>query len=494
MEKYLISCSSVSENPKPKQKARAQWRRSAIELNGKLDSKYRHDLSPLLMQSYSEIGVFPHLYHIDGRACLTHMGTVINAAGGRDPPKMQGVSAVDFDNKGIYLVSVTTAGCLTVHDFEALYCQRSESLLCKNEDESKHLLHVYLQPQLDAVRWNQANQDEVVCISSKKDEALIFDIGYISSEPVEVLRTKRTLSALGSKVCKGLCDIATTDNSRLIASDTHGVVNVWDRRRGILPCLELTTSSRCTLNSIQPNVENQTILGAGKDGIIYVWDLRGGRTSAAFQCHNEVYNLPLASLTLASMLTKVESLKAQSDIVSKEIHSIDLNLCCPYQLAFHLDDGWSGVVDMYNRKVTHVHCPPPAWLDGQNNSVDLLLRKPSWLPTSSMYVVGSASESGINVLDFYPDASSPCHVDYNEDMQSSTENQIIHQRKQNRFIPLSERVTACATHPLNGTIIAGTKLCSLLLVSQKKHSEFSNDTEDSEIKKEVEKLDTHNFT
>lgn len=32
-------------------------------------------------------------------------------------------------------------------------------------------------------------------------------------------------------------------------------------------------------------------------------------------------------------------------------------------------------------------------------------------------------------------------------------------KKQNRFIPLSEGVTACATHPLNGTIIAGTKVC-----------------------------------
>ena len=30
--------------------------------------------------------------------------------------------------KGIYLVSVTKSGCLTVHDFEALYCHGNESL------------------------------------------------------------------------------------------------------------------------------------------------------------------------------------------------------------------------------------------------------------------------------------------------------------------------------------------------------------------------------
>lgn len=37
---------------------------------------------------------------------------------------------------------------------------------------------------------------------------------------------------------------------------------------------------------------------------------------------------------------------------------------------------------------------------------------------------------------------------------------VNRRNKQNRFIPLSEGVTACAAHPLNGTIIAGTQVCS----------------------------------
>ncbi|KAE8721614.1 Transducin/WD40 repeat-like superfamily protein isoform 3 [Hibiscus syriacus] len=122
---------------------------------------------------------------------------------------------------------------------------------------------------------------------------------------------------------------------------------------------------------------------------------------------------PLVSLKLVSMLSKIGSLKAQSDIVPKEIHSIDLDPSCPYQLAFHLDDGWSGVLDIYNLRVTHVHCPPPAWLTGASISSDLLyLRKASWLPASSIYAVGSSYDSGIHILDFYPDTSSPSHVDY----------------------------------------------------------------------------------
>ncbi|TYI10391.1 hypothetical protein ES332_A09G138700v1 [Gossypium tomentosum] len=440
MDNYLVTSKPSSENPKFKPRPRP-WRRSNLELNGKFDPKYRHSISDLLMHSYSEIGAFSHFYHIDGKPCQTHINNAVNSDR-QLQFRMQGISAIDLDNKGIYIVSVTKSGCLTIHDFETLYCQSTGSLPRLLEDESKHLMHLNLQRQLDDVRWNHANQDEV-------------------------LRTRRTLSVLGSEVYKGLCEIAftITDNSRLIASDTHGVVNVWDKRKSPLPSLELITGSRSTLNTIQLHVDNQTILGASKDGNIYIWDLRGGRTSAAFQCHNEAGLPPLISFKLASKLAKIGSLKAQSDIVPKEIHSIDLDPSCPYQLAFHLDDGWSGVLDIYNLRVTHVHCPPPAWLNGASISTDLLyLRKPSWLPTSSIYAVGSSYDCGIHILDFYPDTSSPSHVDYREDVESLSK--MNHQRKKNIFVPLSEGVTTCASHPLNGTIIAGTKHSSLLVVSQ----------------------------
>uniref|UniRef100_A0A3Q7JML1 Uncharacterized protein n=1 Tax=Solanum lycopersicum TaxID=4081 RepID=A0A3Q7JML1_SOLLC len=83
--------------------------------------------------------------------------------------------------------------------------------------------------------------------------------------------------------------------------------------------------------------------------------------------------------------------KAQSNIVSKEIHSIHINPSCQNQLAFHLDDGWDGFNDLAN-----LRC----------------LRKPSWIPAYSIYVVGSLSSNGLYLLDFYPDRSSPCHVDF----------------------------------------------------------------------------------
>ncbi|GAY41423.1 hypothetical protein CUMW_059330 [Citrus unshiu] len=406
-----------------------------------------------------------------------------------------GISALDFDCKGIYLVSATRSGCLTVHDFESLYYQCNGTLpVGLKEDQSKHLLHIPLPQQLDAVRWNLANQDEVACASTRSNVVSIYDIGYISDEPVEVLKTRRSVTVVGSDVQKGLSDLAfsAVNTSRLIASDTHGVVNIWDRRVGVLPSLELSTGSHGTLNSIQLHAENQIIFAAGKHGSIYLWDLRGGRTSAPFHNHKEliiwlfcIIDLSLSpsppassGMSFTSNISEVSInagknwdfevfiAQAQSKIVSQEIHSIDLDPSCSYQLAFHLDDGWSGVLDVYNSRVSHVHCPPPAWLSDSNNSADQLhLRKPSWLSTNSIYAVGSSSDHGIHLLDFFPGSSSPSHVDYNEDIESLSERTKL--KKENRFVPLSEGVTACVTHPLNNTIVAGTKNSSLLVVSQK---------------------------
>ncbi|GFP93233.1 protein tesmin/tso1-like cxc 2 [Phtheirospermum japonicum] len=62
--------------------------------------------------------------------------------------------------------------------------------------------------QLDVVRWNLANQDEIVCTSMKSSEVHIYDIGYISSEPVEVLRKRPNVTVHGFNVHKGFSDIA----------------------------------------------------------------------------------------------------------------------------------------------------------------------------------------------------------------------------------------------------------------------------------------------
>ncbi|KAL3850090.1 hypothetical protein ACJIZ3_011972 [Penstemon smallii] len=465
MEKYLVPVNSSIDKATPIKRHR--WKRSLIELNGRLGPNYRHHFSGLLIESYSETGLFPHTYHVDGEPCRTHVNWFMDSGSSNYPSEISrhGISSLEFDSKGVYLASVTKSGCLTVHDFDNIQSPDWK------EDEAKQLLHISLCQQLDVIRWNLSNQDEVACTSMKSSEVYIFDIGFISSEPVQVLRKRPNISVHGFNAHKGFSDIAfsSDDNSRLLASDSNGVINVWDRRASDLPCLELSTNSTSSLNSIKLSADNEIIYGASKQGTIYMWDLRGGTSSSAFRNHKEGYFSPLIAVKLAHELEKISSLKAQSNIVSKEIHSIDIDPSCPYQLAFHLDDGWSGVLDTNKLQVTHIHCPPPPWLDESNDLANLsYLRKPCWLPINSIYVVGSSSSNGLYLLDFYPDRTSPCHVDYNEDIQSTDEATCQH--IQNRCLSVSEGVTACVAHPLNGTIVAGTKLSSLVVISQTKMS------------------------
>lgn len=64
----------------------------------------------------------------------------------------------------------------------------------------------------------------------------------------------------------GICDISLTlllslsVLFRVLASDTDGVIHIWDRRTSTLPYLELTANFRGSLNSIQLNVEDQVII------------------------------------------------------------------------------------------------------------------------------------------------------------------------------------------------------------------------------------------
>ncbi|KAG8060457.1 hypothetical protein GUJ93_ZPchr0002g26062, partial [Zizania palustris] len=373
-----------------------------------------------------------------------------------------GISSILSQTQSTYYFSI--ACCFQdYHNPSAIYC----FLVGLLDDSSNFLLHISNSMPLCAVRWNPENQDEIVCTSGENGTVLLFDIGYVSSVPTEVLLKGRSRFPVLSESRKGLTDLAfsSDDKPRLFASGLDGAVYMWDMRLSKTHCLELTGSPESQFSSVNLNIDNRTVFAASKNGTVHAWDLRGGRASAAFQSHNEVQQL--SSVKLSTLLGKVPLLKEQSNIVSSGIHSIDFNPSCSYQLAFHLDNGWSGVLNVNTLSVSHLHCPPPAWLENMDFMLKELPRKPTWLSTSSIYAVGSSSSSGMYLLDFHPDSNSASHVDYNEEIRVSEE----HQPAANKFIPLSQRVISCAAHPLCHTILAGTQFSSLLMLSQK-HETF----------------------
>ncbi|KAK1282037.1 hypothetical protein QJS10_CPB22g01437 [Acorus calamus] len=393
MEKYVVPVDK-KPNKNPKRHYSPLWKRTIAESDGRFPSTYRHDASRLLIDSYAE---------------------------------------------GVYLASVTKSGCLTVHDFETLYCLSYGSTSTLVEDETKHLVHLDAHQQLDVVRWNLTNQDEVACASRNDKKILVYDIGYVTSEPVEVLKKKTKPTQYGHGVSNGFSDIACTsaDKSRLLASSLDGSVYIWDRRLGDLSCLELISNSQTQLNSIQISVDDRIVYGASKTGFIYAWDLRGGRASFAFQSHNELLDPEFkAGYSMRQKRDEDSMVARKNNIFEGELFSRYLQT----PLLIFLK-----VWNFEHRQLSSNSCALPS------------LR-------IAIYAVPTLSSNGIYLLDFYPDSRSSCHVDFNDESESSSEGNNLNTH--NRFIPLSGSVLVCAAHPLNGAIIAGTKHSSLLVISQ----------------------------
>uniref|UniRef100_A0A0E0KH15 Uncharacterized protein n=1 Tax=Oryza punctata TaxID=4537 RepID=A0A0E0KH15_ORYPU len=445
MEKFLVAAPPPSgDATAPVPPRRHRWSRIAAELDGRIDARFRHRESVRLLDSFFEIRTFGHNYYKEGQEpCTTYMNRVVNDSVLGFQAVREGISAMEFDKKGIYLASVTASGCLTVHDFETLYCSTYGPSRGLPDESSNYLLHISNSMPLCAVRWNPANQDEIVCVSRQTDMVLLFDIGCVSSTPTEILRKGRSRYPVLSEFRKGLTDVAfsSDDKSWLFASGLDGAVFMWDMRLSKKHCLELIGHPESQFSSVKLNIDNRTVFAATKEGTVHAWDLRGGRGSAAFQSHNEVQQL--SSVKISTLLGKIPSLKDQTNIVSSEILSIDFNPSCSYQLAFHLDNGWSGALNINTLSGEHeLHVAKAT--EKTNLVADIF--------------IGSASNTGgMHLLDFHPDTSSACHVNYNEEIRGSDEKKPA----VNKFIPLSQRVVSCAAHPFCHTILAGTQVSSL---------------------------------
>lgn len=171
-------------------------------------------------------------------------------------------------------------------------------------------------------------------------------------------------------------------------------------------------------------------------------------------------------MKLSTLLQDIPDLKAQTNIENSSIHSISFSPSCGHHLGFHLNNGWSGVLNILDFSVTHIHCPPPPWIEHECAPwLTIRRRRPAWLTSYPVYAVGCTMECHINVLDFTSSPTSQCSVNSNSHiLQSSVEGKW---RKQ---LHTSEPVVAIAAHPTHDSLLAGTQAGSLLLIAQKKKS------------------------
>ncbi|CAK9227986.1 unnamed protein product [Sphagnum troendelagicum] len=478
--------------------SRKGWGLDAYQVDGKLSGVYKHALLRFLSQSYSEIGNFPqtnlghqftppvHAQVWQGSVnhALFNFSEIVGMASGNTYFTSRPiVTCVQFDAQGVYLASVSSNGCLSIHDFEALYCMAGGS----QADEAKPIVHIDTRHKLEAIKWNPANQEEVACVASGSHKLYIYDIAKVSSTPQQVLCVKSPRNQNGQP--GALFDLCyfRFEQDRVLACGNENKVHLWDRRTGKLPSLSLQAPAGAgDLNSLELSNDEQLVFAGCEGGHVFLWDFRGGRNSAAFVTPGEAYHPPLRSVKLTTCLEDIADLRAQTKIESSSVHSISLNPSCGHQLAFHLNNGWSGALDLMSFAISHIHCPPPIWclelgsLYTQAPWMTVRRRRSAWLASNSMYAVGCTMDSHINILDFAPGSYSGCSVNRNRFVfyPSCYKLKSSHEEQCQREVRTSEPVVCIGAHPSNDCLVAGTQGGSLLLIAQRR---ISSDSEDAPI-------------
>lgn len=257
---------------------------------------------------------------------------------------------------------------------------------------------------------------------------------------------------------------------RLLACGVGGRVLLWDQRRNSpYPSSSIIAPpSLGPLHSLQLSVDEQVVYAGSDSGIIQAWDLRGSRQSAAFCGANEVYHAPLMAFSIRRLLSKVPTLQEQAGLGPSAVCSILFDPSNSQHLGFHLFNGWSGVLDIGDMELSHIHCPPtPEALAslGEPESIytaRVRNRRPVWLPSNSIYCAPSSISPDINFLDF---GSSPFS---RFSLQSSTEPQLEETEEKLSSVNCDKLVVCVASHPTTNVLIAGTEDASLMLVSSNK--------------------------
>ncbi|KAL3700716.1 hypothetical protein R1sor_018738 [Riccia sorocarpa] len=465
---------------------------AAYEINGRVLPIFRPSLLKLTLNSYAEFGVIDnyrrYLRHDQPYSASAHVGEEFRRASSIPG----GVSALDFDSKGIYMAAISSMYLLTIYEFETLYCHAEKGSNDNSRFRDGNAIPIIFQTRerpLEAVKWNPSNEDEVACVAAGSKKIYFYDISRVSLSPSAVLKVKAPhgWGQIGESL--GFYDLAffNDGSSRVLACGRDNHVHIWDRRVSTsASTAHAAPGAGGALNSVDLSKDKQIVYSGSEGGYIYSWDLRGGRQEAAFVTSSKGYTQPLAAVKIETMLRSIPSLSAQTEISTSAVHSVSLNPACGEQLAFHLNSGWSGVLDTFTLNATHLHCPPPPWIERAQDQVDLFgasypspagdlllkrvvrRRRPAWLHSWPVYAVGSGSENKVHMLDFTPGSKSRHSLEHQR--SNVSEDWQVELRT-------SDAVLAVAAHPLNDTLVAGCESGKLLLIGQKSASISGQETD-----------------
>jgi len=389
------------------------------------------------------------------------------------------VNAIEFDPTGRFVTSGTNAGAIDVQDVGTLRVTRGE-LYCPK-------LKLSTNRYVEALKWDGSRSMVMtVCDTANSVIAYKGDSVRIAGPRGVEQRTHvmHKYYAVGNETNGndlGLHDLVldSRDPTRIIAAGSDGRAYLWDTRMsGERQTAQFSAGARSSsITSLVTSHDGHTVIGAdGTRGDVYIWDARKGsaktiKTFGAIGNSAETYSI-VAQLSIPKLLRKT-ALATDVKIENTGAHWIGYDPMDSRRLGYHLNNGWSGVIDLMKPCVTHAHCPPAPWLEANQSVVlaenelepgafsvpisDLRRRTACWLPDGGALAVGLGVKPGIRVLDFAPSTKSRHWV---HDMTIADLDKEPDDRygcgNDPTFIETSSKIFSTAVHPNHhGELVAG---------------------------------------
>jgi hypothetical protein len=340
-----------------------------------------------------------------------------------------------FDSSGELLATGGEDGTLLVHSGEAL-AEASTALSTSNASlqappgrlvsrpeapEADPLLALRTGlPRVSHLRWNPADENVVaVTAGGVSKSVLLYDLQATQG------RAKAAV-LLPASAAGGAGDVAFFSGGggySLLVGGPAGQVFIWDARAAGPPAATLQSTRGGAVVSVALIEGNSLAVAATASGDVKVWDLRGGSGGALRFGGVPNHHPILTAVDLRTALSRVPGLAEQAGRVPvASIHSMSLSPSAPHRAAFHLGCGWSGILDLYSKEITHVHAPPQALVDEQPTAEDGaramvawaqmaapgLRRRAAWSGDGQRYLVPSRLRDALAVLDFADSPHAGC--------------------------------------------------------------------------------------
>ncbi|XP_024521731.1 uncharacterized protein LOC112343074 isoform X1 [Selaginella moellendorffii] len=448
MERFLQSAAKPISDAS-KESSRCERRQQQQEQNvvleyeqtGRMHKRLHHLCTTSVMKSYALV------------ECLEQDNYL--------PPSMSRqsyVSDIEFNTEGTLVAFTTSTGYMNIHAYDSILSGKRMPPVAAYS----------LCGKLQAVRWNPLDQLQVACVAESVGSVIIFDVRHRQPESLEKMQVFRTKP--GTETHRGLYDVQC--KSWKIFACASGGVYVWDRRAGNLSTATLRAPSFAgTMLSLDITSDEQVLLAGSSSGHIFAWDIRGGKASScsAFSSPNNVDQHPLGIISMSTALQEIPDLRVDFLLLllmlaiillfQSQTYTGDLSVTCVRlnssgdQLAFGLNKGWSGVINMLNfQEITHIHCPPSLWELGSLSW--LSTTKLTWLLSLPVVAVASGD---LRFLEFSGPGSRH-HV-------SSRNNGCAPV-----VIEMADGVYSVAAHPSDGCLMVGTQEHTHLVAHDKQFS------------------------